>query len=68
MMARATGKIQQVEKIWLNRDEAMAYLGCSDDFLARLRNEAQVSFSQFGKMIWYDINSINRFLARNKVI
>lgn len=26
MMARATGKIQQVEKIWLNRDEAMAYL------------------------------------------
>ena len=68
MMARATGKIQQVEKIWLNRDEAKAYLGCSDDFLARLRNEALVSFSQFGKMIWYDINSINRFLARNKVI
>ena len=68
MMARATGKIQQVEKIWLNRDEAKAYLGCSDDFLARLRNEALVSFSQFGKMSWYDINSINRFLARNKVI
>lgn len=68
MATRKIGKIQEVEKIWLSKDEAKAYLGCSDDFLARLRNEALVSFSQFGKMIWYDINSINRFLARNKVI
>lgn len=68
MATRNIGKVQEVQKIWLSKDEAKAYLGCSDDFLARLRNEAQVSFSQFGKMIWYDINSINRFLARNKVI
>ena len=68
MATRNIGKVQEVQKIWLSKDEAKAYLGCSDDFLARLRNEAMVSFSQFGKMIWYDINSINRFLARNKVI
>lgn len=68
MATRNIGKVQEVQKIWLSKDEAKAYLGCSDDFLARLRNEALVSFSQFGKMIWYDINSINRFLARNKVI
>lgn len=68
MATRNIGKVQEVHKIWLSKDEAKAYLGCSDDFLARLRNEALVSFSQFGKMIWYDINSINRFLARNKVI
>lgn len=68
MATRKIGKVQEVQKIWLSKDEAKAYLGCSDDFLARLRNEALVSFSQFGKMIWYDINSINRFLARNKVI
>ena len=68
MATRNIGKVQEVQKIWLSKDEAKAYLGCSDDFLARLRNEALVSFSQFGKMIWYDINSINRFLVRNKVI
>ena len=68
MATRNIGKVQEVQKIWLSKDEAKAYLGCSDDFLARLRNEALVSFSQFGKMIWYDINSINMFLARNKVI
>lgn len=68
MATRNIGKVQEVQKIWLSKDEAKAYLGCSDDFLARLRNEALVSFSQFGNMIWYDINSINRFLARNKVI
>ncbi len=68
MATRKIGKIQEVEKIWLSKDEAKAYLGCSDDFLERLRNEAQVSFSQFGKMIWYDLQSINRFLAKNRVV
>lgn len=67
-MARSIGKVQEVRKVWLSKDEAKAYLGCSDDFLERLRNEAQVSFSRFGKMIWYDINSIDRFLNRNKVV
>lgn len=49
-MARSIGKVQEVRKVWLSKDEA------------------QVSFSRFGKMIWYDINSIDRFLNRNKVV
>lgn len=24
------GKVESVQKLWLNKDEAMAYLGCSD--------------------------------------
>ena len=68
MATKKTGKIQEVEKIWLSKNEAQADLGCSDDFLTRLRNEAQISFSQFGKMIWYDLRSIERFLNRNKVV
>ena len=28
-MPRTTGKIQQIEKVWLSREEAKAYLGCS---------------------------------------
>lgn len=63
------GKIEPVLKRWLSKDEAKAYLGCSDDFLKTLRDNALVSFAQFGKkMIWYDIQSLDRFIVNNKVI
>lgn len=63
------GKIQEVPKTWLSKDEAMAYLGCSADFLQTLRDNALVSFSRFGnKMYWYDLASIDRFLAKNRVV
>lgn len=62
-------KVEPVPKRWLSKDEAMFYLGCSEDFLKTLRDNALVSFSQFGsKMIWYDLQSIDRFIAKNKVI
>lgn len=62
------GKVESVQKLWLNKDEAMSYLGCSVDYLDKLRNNAQVSFAKDGKMIWYNLESINRFLNRMKVI
>ncbi len=67
-MARTVGKVQPIEKAWLNKDEAKNYLGCSDDFLKTLRDGAEISFARFGKMIWYDLKSIERFLARNRVV
>ncbi len=62
------GKIESVPKLWLSKDEAMAYLGCSVDYLDKLRANAQISFAKDGKMIWYNLESINRFLNRMKVI
>lgn len=63
------GKIQEVPKTWLSKDEAMAYLGCSADFLQTLRDNDLVSFSRFGnKMYWYELASIDRFLAKNRVV
>lgn len=67
-MTRSVGKVQNVEKVWLSKDEAMAYLGCSDKFLVTLRENAQVAFAKYGKMIWYDLRSIERFMNRNKVV
>lgn len=62
-------KVESVPKRWLSKDEAMSYLGCSEDFLKTLRDNALVSFSQFGtKMIWYDLQSIDRFIAKNKIV
>ena len=51
-------KVEPAPKRWLNKQEAMAYL----------RNEAKVSFSQEGRMIWYELASLDRFVLRNKVI
>ena len=63
-------ELKQSEK--LNQSQrngsAKSYIGCSDDFLKTLRENALVSFSQFGKMIWYDISSIDRFIQSNKVV
>ena len=60
---RVTGKVEPIVKKWLSKDE-----GCSDDFLRTLREKALISFSQFGKMIWYDLSSIDRFIQSNKVV
>lgn len=65
---RSYGKIEPVQKTWLSKNEAMCYLGCSKDFLDSLREKAEVSFSKFGKMIWYDLRSLDRFIERNRVV
>lgn len=63
------GKVEPIPKKWLNREEAAAYLGCSFDFLEQLRNNAEISFARYGaRMFWYELQSIDRFLARNKVV
>lgn len=68
-MRRQVGKVEPVSKRWLSKVEAMAYLGCSEDFLKTLRDRALVSFSQFGsKMIWYDLQSLEKFVMKHKVI
>ncbi|MCI1683791.1 MAG: DNA-binding protein [Bacteroides sp.] len=67
-MKRNTGKVQPVQKVWLCKDEAMAFMGCSADYLRKLRVNALVSFAQEGNMIWYDVRSLERFIVRNKMI
>lgn len=64
---RKTGKVEPIQKIWLSKAEAMAYLGCSDKFLVTLRDHAEIMFARWNNTIWYDLRSIDRFLNRNKV-
>lgn len=65
---KTIGKVETITKRWLSKNEAKSYIGCSDDFLRTLRENALVSFSQFGKMIWYDLSSIDKFIQNNKVV
>lgn len=67
-MRRSEGKVEPVQKMYLSKNEAMAYLGCSEDFLITLRNNAEIIFYKYRNTVWYDLKSIERFMNRNKVI
>lgn len=61
-------KVEPAPKRWLNKQEAMAYLGVGEDYLQKLRENAEISFSKKDRMIWYDLASLDRFVLKNKVI
>lgn len=65
---RTTIKVEPAPKRWLNKQEAMAYLGVGEDYLTKLRNEAKISFSQDGRIVWYDLASIDKYILKNKVV
>lgn len=62
------GKVQPIEKVWLSRDEAKAYLGCSERYLRNLKDKAEITFFKYGHTLWYEKKSIDRFILRNKVV
>lgn len=68
MATRIVGKVEPIKKMWLNKEEAMSYLGCSEDYLDDLRNNAQFTFARRKNMIWYELGSIERFFKRHIVI
>lgn len=68
MAQRRIMKVEPVQKKWLSMREAMAYLGCSERFLRELKNNAEVKFTKRGRMIWYELQSLDRFFERNRVI
>lgn len=43
-----SGKVQPVNKIWLSREDTRAFLGCSDDYLRKVKESGQVSFCRDG--------------------
>lgn len=66
---RSVGKVEPVAKLWLSAKEAMAYLGCGEKLLEKLRNNAEISFSKYDRRtIWYELRSIERFIEKNRVV
>lgn len=60
--------IMPIQKRWLSAREAGLYLDCSDEFLQQLRDTAKVSFSRDGNKIWYRLESLDKYIEKNKVI
>ena len=65
--ARKTLPIRELEKVWITAAEACEWLGCSRDFLQRLREEAEISFAKIGGTYYHDVASIHRMFERHRV-
>jgi len=65
---KARGTVVEMPKIYYASSELKRYLHCSDEYLKKLRDTAKVTFYRDGKMIWYNINSVNNYIEKHKVI
>lgn len=64
---RTTVKVEPAPKRWLNKQEAMAYLGVGEDYLTKLRSEVKIRFYMDGKKIWYEQKELDRYVESCKV-
>lgn len=62
------GKVEPINKTWLSKEEAKAFLGCSDRFLRTLKEKAEISFSKYGNTTWYELKSLIKFLENHRMI
>lgn len=61
-------RVIPLEKRFLSSKEAQAYLGMSDDFFTRLRNEAKIHYFRVGRCVFYEKKDLDELILRNKVI
>lgn len=56
-------EVRPIEKMWLSNREAKVYLDCEDEYLKKLRDNANVTFARDGKKIMYLKSSIDEYLV-----
>lgn len=66
---KTVAKVVPADKVWMNKQEAMAYLGVGEDFLQMLRDKNLVRFYPFSsRMIWYNKVKLDKFVTNLKVV
>lgn len=65
---RTYGKVIPVNPVWVGKEEAMKLLACSESYLKKLKLSGKINFAQDGKMVWYEVLSINRYIENFRVI
>jgi hypothetical protein len=53
---------------WIRGSEVQEYLGISNTKLHELRQSGKLTFSKYGNIYYYDINSVLAEIERNKVL
>lgn len=66
-LKRKTLPVKELEKLWITGAEACALLGCSRDFLERLRENAEIRFAKIGGAYYHEVASIHRMFERHAV-
>ena len=66
-MRRKTLPIRELEKVWLTSAEVKAWLDCSDEFLSKLRETAQIAYAVIGGKFYHESASIIRMFEKNKI-
>ena len=51
---------------WMKSKEICELLGISNSKLTNMRNNRNISFSQIGKVYYYNVDDINKLLEQNK--
>ena len=65
---RTYGKVIPVNPVWIGKEDAMRLLACSESYLKRLRLSGKINYAQDGRMTWYEVLSINRYINSLRVI
>lgn len=60
--------VVEVEKVWLSNTETQRYLGVSQAFLKRLRQNGAVPFYKVGGKVFYRKRDIDRLVTRGRVV
>ena len=60
--------VRDVPKVWLSNPEAMQYLGVGSDKLKDMREKAEIHYYKRGKTIWYDIEDLDSYVRKGKVV
>lgn len=60
--------VETLQKRWLTTKEAMVYLGVSEDFMRRMREEDKVPYYKplNSKLCWYAVEDLDNFILKNR--
>lgn len=63
-----TGKVMDVQKVYLSFREAMMYLGVSKDFLNIRRLNGDIPYYKVGHMVWYKKSDLDALVKNNRIV
>lgn len=59
--------VEVLRRTWITGAEAEEYLGCSRNFLEKLRDNAEITWAKIGGMYYHELASIELMFDRHKV-
>lgn len=63
-----TGRVMDVQKVYLSFREAMMYLGVSKDFLNIRRLNGDIPYYKVGHMVWYKKSDLDALVENNRIV